>query len=70
MRVFQAARRQQPSTLEEWSSALQQYFTVPADMPDAFVKAFARLDSSEHENQDEASTPADRSRSANGCTEN
>jgi hypothetical protein len=54
MRVFPPRRAHRPSTLEQLSSALQQYFNVPQDMPDAFVKAFARLDSSEHQKVREA----------------
>jgi hypothetical protein len=54
MRVFPAVRPQQASTLDGLSWALQQYFRVPEDMPDAFVMAFARLDSSEREKQNQA----------------
>jgi hypothetical protein len=51
-RLFQAAPEQRASPLEHLSYALQQYFNVPEDMPDAFVQAFARLDSSEHQREE------------------
>jgi hypothetical protein len=59
-----AARRQQTSALGGLSWALEKYFRVPDDMPDAFVKAFARLDSSEHKHEE--SKVENRSRRANG----
>jgi hypothetical protein len=48
MRFFSAARPQ-PSTLTAISSGLRELYTVPNDVPESFVKAFARLDSSEHQ---------------------
>ena len=44
MRFFSAARPQ-PSTLTAISSGLRELYTVPNDVPESFVKAFARLDS-------------------------
>jgi hypothetical protein len=62
MRVLPAARHQRAHAA--LSSALQQYFRVPEDMPDAFVQAFARLDSSERRTEREESKPDNRSRAA------
>ena len=44
MRFFSAARPQ-PSTLTAISSGLRELYTVPNDVPESFVKVFARLDS-------------------------
>ena len=43
VRFFSAARPQ-PSTLTAISSGLRELYTVPNDVPESFVKAFARLE--------------------------
>jgi hypothetical protein len=43
---FSRTARARASTLDALSDGLQKYYEVPQNMPDEFLKAFARLDAS------------------------
>jgi hypothetical protein len=52
MRLF--AERPKPN-LAALAADLRALYTVPDDLPDSFSKAFARLDSSDHQKRHEGS---------------
>jgi hypothetical protein len=62
VRTF-AARYNPSSTLAAFGAALRALYTVPDSLPENFVKAFARLESSEeHQKQHETSVPRNPAR--------
>lgn len=54
MRLFAERPKLNFATL---AADLRALYTVPDDLPDNFVKAFARLDSPDHQKRHEASKP-------------